>query len=270
MAEKILNIDDYRKKTEDTEMDIQIEDPFNFLSPSERDEYLKAQNKAKEEQQAKATIEEPQPKENVQNVVAQEQAAYNNAPIYQQSNVDDQYQVNDNNAFDPRADKYQNDNRSRYVDDPNRYEDDYDDDEDYEDEDYDDDYDDRRPRKKVNPEKIVRIASIVTGILILILVASILKANVFDKIFGSEEAETEVVSVSLPRGYTATNDTVVATADVNIRSVPSTESSDYIVTAIVKGTELKRLGVSDDGYWAYVEYNGQQLYCSMKYLEVKQ
>lgn len=242
MAEKILNIDDYRKKTEDTEMDIQIEDPFNFLSPSERDEYLKAQNKAKEEQQAKATIEEPQPKENVQNVVAQEQASYNNAPIYKQSNVDD----------------------------PNRYEDDYDDDEDYEDEDYDDDYDDRRPRKKVNPEKIVRIASIVTGILILILIASILKANVFDKIFGSEEAETEVVSVSLPGGYTATNDTVVATADVNIRSVPSTESSDYIVTAIVKGTELKRLGVSDDGYWAYVEYNGQQLYCSMKYLEVKQ
>ena len=242
MAEKILNIDDYRKKTEDTEMDIQIEDPFNFLSPSERDEYLKAQNKAKEEQQAKATIEEPQPKENVQNVVAQEQAAYNNAPIYQQSNVDDS----------------------------NRYEDDYDDDEDYEDEDYDDDYDDRRPRKKVNPEKIVRIASIVTGILILILIASILKANVFDKIFGSEEVETEVVSVSLPGGYTATNDTVVATADVNIRSVPSTESSDYIVTAIVKGTELKRLGVSDDGYWAYVEYNGQQLYCSMKYLEVKQ
>ena len=239
MAEKILNIDDYRKKTEnnDTEIDIQIEDPFNFLSPSERDEYLKAQNKAKEEAEMVA------------------KAAEN--PVQDEITAPIQEDVVENAVQDNR-------DYRRDYDDYDEEDDDYDDEEEYEEE------RERRHRRSISPEKIVRIASIITGILILILIAAILKANVFDKLFGTKDAETQTVSVSLPGGYTETNDTVVATADVNLRSVPSTESSDYIVTAIVKGTEVTRLGVSDDGYWAYVEYNGQQLYCSMKYLEVKQ
>ena len=239
MAEKILNIDDYRKKTEnnDTEIDIQIEDPFNFLSPSERDEYLKAQNKAKEEAEMAA------------------KAAEN--PVQDEITAPIQEDVVENAVQDNR-------DYRRDYDDYDEEDDDYDDEEEYEEE------RERRHRRSISPEKIVRIASIITGILILILIAAILKANVFDKLFGTKDAETQTVSVSLPGGYTETNDTVVATADVNLRSVPSTESSDYIVTAIVKGTEVTRLGVSDDGYWAYVEYNGQQLYCSMKYIEVKQ
>ena len=239
MAEKILNIDDYRKKTEnnDTEIDIQIEDPFNFLSPSERDEYLKAQNKAKEEAEMAAKAAEEAAKTETSDQTQEEVV---NTP------------VQDNKEY------------RREYDDYDEEDDDYDDEDEYEEE------RERRHRRSISPEKIVRIASIITGILILILIAAILKANVFDKFFGTKDAETQTVSVSLPGGYTETNDTVVATADVNLRSVPSTASSDYIVTAVVKGTELTRLGVSDDGYWAYVEYNGQQLYCSMKYLEVKQ
>ena len=239
MAEKILNIDDYRKKTEnnDTEIDIQIEDPFNFLSPSERDEYLKAQNKAKEEAELAAKAAEEAAKTETSDQTQEEVV---NTP------------VQDNKEY------------RREYDDYDEEDDDYDDEDEYEEE------RERRHRRSISPEKIVRIASIITGILILILIAAILKANVFDKLFGTKDAETQTVSVSLPGGYTETNDTVVATADVNLRSVPSTESSDYIVTAIVKGTEVTRLGISDDGYWAYVEYNGQQLYCSMKYLEVKQ
>ncbi len=38
---------------------------------------------------------------------------------------------------------------------------------------------------------------------------------------------------------------------------------------VPKGDEIKRIAVSDDGQWALVEVEGQQLYASMQYLEKK-
>ncbi|MCR4901304.1 MAG: SH3 domain-containing protein [Butyrivibrio sp.] len=257
MADKILNINDYRKKTDDTEMDIQIEDPFNFLSPEERDEYLRVQNKAKED--ALKESENSETKEPIQN---QDEEALKDIEKSEGKEVS-RSTDNNNSSKRKNIDSKSSDEYDEEEDE------DYEDDDEYED-DYEEEYEKRKHHKRINPEKIVRIASIVTGILILVLIAAILKANVFDKIFGTKDAETETVTISLPGGYVETDDVVVATSDVNLRSVPSTESKDYIVTAIVKGTEVKRLGVSEDGSWAYVEYNGQQLYCYMGYLEVKQ
>ena len=80
------------------------------------------------------------------------------------------------------------------------------------------------------------------------------------------DEETVVVS-AIPAGFTEKNDTVTVTAEnLNLRSSPSSESKDTIVTAVSKGTQLKRVAVSSDGSWALVEYEGNQLYASMKYL----
>ena len=120
---------------------------------------------------------------------------------------------------------------------------------------------------------VVRVGSILTGIVILVVIGMVLKVKVFDRYFAPDpdEAASQVVAVAIPAGYTEKNDTVVVSgaSSLNLRSVPSTGSDDSIVAKADEGTELKRIAVSDDGSWALVDYQGQQLYGSMKYLKEK-
>ena len=89
--------------------------------------------------------------------------------------------------------------------------------------------------------------------------------KIFDRYLNDPDTQETVVT-AIPEGYTLTNDTVTLTADLNLRSVPSSEDSSTIKAIAQKGTTLKRIAVSGDGYWALVEYENMQLYASMKYL----
>ncbi len=58
---------------------------------------------------------------------------------------------------------------------------------------------------------------------------------------------------------------VTAKIETNLRSVPSTESDDYIVATIYNGDWIRRTGIGHNG-WSRVEYNGQVLYAVTSYL----
>ena len=129
----------------------------------------------------------------------------------------------------------------------------------------DEEDDDEASSGFLTPEFLVRVASIITGVFILAMLVFVVKVKFIDKYLIDSDSKETVVT-ALPSGYTATNDTVTATADLNLRSVPSAAEKSTVVTVAQNGTTMKRIAVSDDGAWALVEYEGQQLYASMKYL----
>jgi uncharacterized protein YgiM (DUF1202 family) len=231
LADKITNIEDYRKRdvkqnidekpepikeqrpkepvTQDTQigkpvtqetMEIEIEDPFKFLNEEEREEYIHERQKAEEAEQ-------------------------------HGEDADDEY-----------------------------------DEEEYDDEEYSDEEESGRG---VNMELVVRIASIITGIVILLFIAMVVKTKVFDRYLAKDPDEVQTVVSAVPAGFTEKNDTVVVSgaSSLNLRSGPDTSST--IITAVNEGTELKRIALAEDGHWALVEYEGQQVYASMKYLKEK-
>ena len=60
MADKITNFEDYKKKgnVEDTtDIDIQIEDPYNFFNEQEREEYFQERQKELSKEKEKAVPE---------------------------------------------------------------------------------------------------------------------------------------------------------------------------------------------------------------------
>lgn len=144
---------------------------------------------------------------------------------------------------------------------------------DYDEEDYEEEYDEEGEedeeedvRGGITPELLVRIASIITGVFILAMIAFTVKVKVFDRYLNDpDEQQTEVTA--LPTGYVAKNDTVIVTgaSSLNLRSGPSTESEK--VAVVDEGTQLRRIAVAEDGSWALVEYEGRQVYASMKYLK---
>ncbi len=60
-------------------------------------------------------------------------------------------------------------------------------------------------------------------------------------------------------------DLVTAKEETNLRSVPSSESSDTIVATIQNGTYVKRIGMSERG-WSRLEYEGQIVFAISSYL----
>ena len=148
---------------------------------------------------------------------------------------------------------------------------------DYVEEDYEDEYDEEdyedaeedeedEERGGITPELLVRIASIITGVFILVMIAFAVKVKVFDKYLNDpDEQQTEVTA--LPTGFVDKNDTVTVSgaSSLNLRSGPSTDSAK--IGTVDEGTQLKRIAVAEDGSWALVEYEGQQVYASMKYLK---
>lgn len=241
MSDKIANFEDYVKRDASNEhkeaevksgqvkdsasskqpvpqetMEIEIEDPFQFLNAEERDEYIRQRQK------------------------------------------------------DMNSDRRQKSaDQASEIDMPKKEETDEEYDEEYDDEEYQDGEDNR---SGVNMNLVVRVASVLTGIIILVFVGLFIKAKLFDRFFAPNPDEaTQTVIVAIPAGYTEKNDTVVVSgaSSLNLRSVPSTGSNDTIVAKADEGTEIKRIAVSDDGSWALLDYDGQQLYGSMKYLKEK-
>lgn len=228
MADKITNFEDYKKRGNGEDIDIEIEDPYDFFNEQEREEYYKERQKEKAE----------------------------------------------NRQRSHDAGKEQLEGMSRKADEEKDFYDDCDDNEDIDEEDIDEEYEDYEEDYEEEEEKsgfpielFVRISSIISGILILSCIAIVAKVKIFDKYFAPDPDEETVVVSAIPAGFTEKNDTVTVTAEnLNLRSTPSSESKDTIVTAVSKGTQLKRVAVSGDGSWALVEYEGNQLYASMKYL----
>ena len=231
MANKITNFEDYKKKGNDEDIDIQIEDPYNFFNEQEREEYFRERQK---EMQHTASADQHSEDDPVTDTVEKEP-------------------------------EYQPDDREPEDDEPG----DFEADEDYEDEDvYDKDDDEQDEERSSFPiELFIRISSIITGIVILAFLAIVGKVKIYDRYFAKDPDEIQAEAPALPAGYTEKNDTVKVTAkSLNLRTVASSESDSTIVTAVPEGTELKRIAVSEDGKWALVEYNGTWVYASMKYL----
>lgn len=133
-------------------------------------------------------------------------------------------------------------------------------------------------------EKLVRIASIVTGSLILILLL-VIGASLIRNYFVNREEENQIAADAdgsvVPgaeedgedgapvevEGFTAMNDTVTTTTDLRLRSTPDSSVDNNIVATATRGTQLKRTGINDTIGWSQVEYNGQTLYCATRYLQ---
>ncbi|RKM58825.1 SH3 domain-containing protein [Butyrivibrio sp. CB08] len=201
-------------------MEIEIEDPYQFLNAEEREEYIKQRQKDMQEERRQESIRK-----------AAERSERRPARQRQYEEYDEEY------------------------------------DEEYEDEEYQDE-----EESGINMNLVVRVGSILTGILILAILGMFLKVKVYDRYFAPDPDEaTQTVITSIPAGFTEKNDTVeVSGAEIlNVRSVPSSADSSTVIGMVPVGTELKRIAVSDDGSWALVEFEGEQAYASMKYLKVK-
>lgn len=278
VADKITNFEDYIKRSDSVNTDkktdietvketdkeaagttvkngdtgliesIEIVDPYNFFTEEEREEYFRERQKAEQQEPEGNAVQEP-----------------------------DEIPVKEEKATDKSAGREANSDIGEVFveDNDEEYDEEYDDD-DYDDaeEDYDEDgepYDeeDEESEGKDLMLVVVRFASILTGIVILAAI-----------VFGAyrflaprfrqdpDEEPIQEVQVALPEGFEETGDMVTVTAvSLNLRTVPNSESDATIVTSVARGTTLKRIAQSSETTWAIVEYEGQQLYASSKYLE---
>ncbi len=294
MADKIANFEDYKKKEMpqepkadetagevsvktpgDTTMDIQIEDPYNFFNAEEREEYFRQREKEREEKLRNGAVEkaEGKPVKKEEESLKREEKPENreDRPVEKEEKSEikedrpekrEEKPVREKN--EPAAPKERPRRREELRE---RYED-----EEY-DEDYDEEYDDEEDEEDDRSLRLlVRVCSIITGVIILAFIILILKVKVYDTYFAPDpdEAPAQQETVALPEGYTEANTTYTVIAkSLNLRIVPNTESDATIAEAVAEGTELKGVAVSSDGKWAMVEYNGQTLYAYLKYLEEK-
>lgn len=260
MADKITNFEDYKKKgnVEDTtDIDIQIEDPYNFFNEQEREEYFQERQKELSKEKEKA------------------------APEHDPVRPKRDETAEDTAVEDIRVEKPKVKKAAEEIEEPVRRRTHHREkppvDEDY-DEEFDEEYDEQEDIDEGNAEEeggfpielLIRISSIITGILILAFLAIVAKVKIYDRYFAPDPDEVQTVQVALPAGYSDKNDTVVVTAEkLNLRTVDNSQSDSTIVTSVPKGTELNRVAVNLEGTWALVDYNGQRVYASMKYLTEK-
>ncbi len=256
MADNIRNFSDYKKKSisgesaEDMQIKpgdlteeiqkIEIQDPLDFLSDNERAEYYRTKHEEMDRERESISKEsedfyfDDEPEMEVKAPHKEKPARREKGSVYKEEKP---------------VRKKRNAKRSR----PEEEEDWFDEDGD----------------GGVNPYVIVRIASALTGIFILIILGMLFKVKIYDNYLKPDPDEiTGEVATGQMAGYTVTNDKVTTTAELNLRNTPSTASDDFIVLKVPAGTVLDRLAVSDDGTWAQVEYDDKVLYCVMKYLSV--
>ena len=261
MSDKIANFEDYVKRDASNEhkepvpqetMEIEIEDPYQFLNAEEREEYIRQRQKDVAAERKKAS-ESERPKKEAPKTASPKPSAPKTATPKRPEDAS------------PRRERpvKRESIKRRYEEIDEEYDEEYDDEE----------YRDEGDQGGIDMNLVVRVGSILTGIVILALIGMVLKVKVYDRYFAPDpdEATTQVVATAIPAGYTEKNDTVVVqgASSLNLRSVPSTASDDTIVVKADEGTELKRIAVSDDGSWALLDYQGQQLYGAMKYLQTK-
>ncbi len=237
MADKITNFEDYKKRDNTEEIDIQIEDPYNFFNEQEREEYFQERQK---ELMEKTSVNEEEDTSHSEPGSDRESRGHR------------------------RPRRKHEESEAETCDEP------YDDEEEYGDEEADEDEEQEEASGGFPIEAFIRISSVITGIVILIFLALFAKVKIYDRYFAKDPDEAAAVAQAIPAGFIEKNDTVVVTAQsLNLRTVPSSESDSTVVTAVAQGTELKRIAVNNEGTWALVEYNGTQVYASMKYLKEK-
>ena len=268
MSDNIRNFNDYRKKVKTDEqateeINIEIQDPLDFLSADEREEYYRTQHEAMDREREMLSedsdefyldedfhVEEPALDED-------EDKKEESKPLIRERRRPEPKRENKKSKKE-RQKPIRKKHRKEVVKEKKRKvsaEDDYDEEE-----------------NEIIPLIIVRISSIITGIIILVLIGMILKSKVYDRYLKpepDEEVQTETVVGELA-GYTRTDDKIVTTADLNLRNTPSTASDEFIVVQVPKGTVLDRVCVSDDGKWAQIKYEDQLLFCVMKYATVQE
>lgn len=314
MADKILNINDYRKAEDTGEKDLQqkpsrsgsetdidnirIEDPFVFLSAEERAEYLKAH-------QETILGRDPQSDEEIRKAVPADQENPSKEPdedIPETPEAPEKENGGLKAFFSFRRDRHQqeddfyeedpDDVSEEDEDEPEGCEDDEPEDEDVADDDFEEDGDepdgtdsDRNSlkhsrkshgsedtdeeeipedKKKPAPEKLVRVASTITGILILLILLFIVKVRLIDPLLaGRDDSDgTEFATSTVSAG-----EQVVTTNGLNLRSSPSSSGKDNIVATVSAGTTLTRTG--EENGWSEIEYNGQTVYCASKFLQAQ-
>ena len=236
-----------------TNFDIEIEDPFKFLDEQEREEYMKERRKESSGQRRRSDADESFRESERNESLRRPKREYPEDDYERDEREERLRRRHEDRILLDRDDSAGRRARREYEER----------DEACEEEDYDDD--------DAGMRLAVRVASIITGVIILVFVGLLLKDRVFDRYLAPDPDEVREVAAALPEGYTEKDDTVVVSgaSSLNLRSVPSTSSDEYIVAKADEGTELKRVAVSDDGEWAMVEYEGQRLYGSMKYLKEK-
>jgi|GEM_PF-1353206 len=287
MADKIYNLNDY-KKNDDTNKnyktnyqqckpidadDIQIEDPLNFLSSKEKEEYIKAHsntifnpnaikevndyldNEAKEENLSSRQSKKFRDNQMSRNYNKNYDKDYDNEDSY--DSYDDGYDDNyDGDDFNENFDEESFDNND----------DDYDN---YENDDFNDNYqldDDLEEYSEENDEyrkdellvKVTKLLAFITSVIVLILIIFTLKNKFFDTVDNATSDDTS--STYSSASVEGTN--VVTTSDLNLRTTP--EKSDNVALTVQSGTSL--IYVGDENGWAKVYYNGNYYYCSKSYI----
>ncbi len=292
MADNIRNFNDYRRKVdkdrqETEEINIEIQDPLDFLDSDEREEYYRTQHEAMDRERESISsdsdefyfdddfeveapplddVKEPEPIEEEPSSAreqapvrrdsrgdrgarpaARKRAASKEKPVAKEKRAPKAKQAPKKQKAAPKKEKPSREREEDWFD------------------------EDEDAAGGINPYVIVRIASIITGIIILVMIGMIFKAKVYDVYLRPDPDEIRgKTAVGEIAGYTYTNDKVTTTADLNLRNTPSTASDDFIEVQVPEGTVLDRIAVSDDGVWAQVEYNERVLYCVMKYLSVNE
>ena len=66
--------------------------------------------------------------------------------------------------------------------------------------------------------------------------------------------------------FTKVNEPVVTTARVNARTSPDTSDEENIIVTMPLSTQVTRTGISTNGYWSQIIYNGETAYCSSDYV----
>ncbi len=292
MSDNIRNFNDYRKKIINDEqateeIDIEIQDPLDFLSAEEREEYYRTQHEAMDRERESLSEdsdefyldedfeveyeepvrepERPRAESSKRESARERSESRDREPAPSKKERRPEPKKEKKRPEPPKKEKRRPEpkkEKQEFIRKKHRKE--------VERRDTEDDYDDEE--NEFLPLLIVRISSIITGIVILVLIGMILKNKVYDKYFvpdPDEETTTETVVGELA-GYTKTGDKIVTTADLNLRNTPSTASDDFIVVQVPQGTVLDRVAVSDDGEWAQIQYEGQLLFCVMKYAQVQE
>ncbi|WP_408069755.1 hypothetical protein [Butyrivibrio sp. JL13D10] len=260
MSDNIRNFNDYRKKINrdeqaTEEINIQIQDPLDFLSAEEREEYYRTQHEAMDRERQALD-------EDSDEFYFDEDFHIEEPEVHEEERKEPEPAIRKRSRPEPEKEKSQA-IRKRTAKEAVKEK-------------------KRQPKTKAGNEEddedeiipliIVRISSIITGIIILVLIGLIFKSKVYDTYFRpelDEEAQVETVVGELA-GYTRTDDRIVTTAALNLRNTPSVASDDFIVVQVPEGTVLERVCVSDDGEWAQVKYEDQLLFCVMKYATVQE
>lgn len=251
MADKITNFEDYKKRenTNTEEIDIQIEDPYNFFNEQEREEYFQERQKQ----------------------LMSENAEEAGTDKDSEKDTEKDIESSKKEHIEPERGRRKRTPEVSDEDDEGDYDEDYDDEEYDEEKDEEEEPEDGDNKGGFPMELFIRISSAITGIVILVFLAIVAKVKIYDRYFAKDPDEVQAVVTALPAGFTEKNDTVTVTAQsLNLRSTASSESDATIVTSVSKGTQLKRIAVNQEGTWALVEYNGSQVYASMKYLSVNE